>query len=371
MRYVLWWLIGISLVLVAAGNPGIVFANMANPYMAGDPVGEPAGDLKQIAITRETLDIDLRPLEKDNRAVVTAMYQVRNDGPAEHVDLLFVPVALDSRQTGAAGVWLDGQKVSSRISAAQPLPASWQPPQTTPGLDGQPALRYRIIHGGGEGITFALRLTSGTHRIRVRYLARASQVSGNSPVRYWQLGYVLAPARNWKNFGQLDVTVEVPSRWQLASSLPLQREGDMLRGTFHGVPADALGLTAQAPVPPQAPVADLAPFVFGIGLIVVAIIGWLTGMLVALRRWSSLMALPVAMLAALALATAVIGSSVAVRPESVIPSSQVAWDYGYGQDRLQGFATIALALFSLPAGFSVTQLAAVLAHRHQSKRLSR
>lgn len=370
MLYVLRWLIGISLVLVIAGDPGIVFANMANPYVAGDPVGEPAGDLKQVAITQEVLDIDLRPLEEDNRAVVTAMYQVRNDGPAKNVNLLFVPVALDSHQSGAAGVWLDGRSVSSRISMAQPLPASWQPPRTTPGLNGQPAMSYSIVHGGDQGITFVLYLTPGPHQIRVRYLARASQVSGDSPVRYWQLGYVFAPARNWKSFDRLDVTVEVPSHWQLASSLPLQREGDVLRGTFHGVPADTLGLTAQAPIPSQPAVADPVPLVFGIGLTAVAVIGWLTGVLVALRRWSSLAALPVAVLMAFALAAVVGGSAAVGQPESVIPSSQVAWDYGYGQERMQGLITLGFVLLALPAGFVVAHLTAVFAYRRTRRRLS-
>ena len=72
-------------------------------------------------------------------------------------------------------------------------------------------------------------------------------VSADGPVRYWQLGYVLSPARQWASFGTLDVSVQLPSGWSFASSPGLARSGDEARGSFQGVPADSLGMTAQFP----------------------------------------------------------------------------------------------------------------------------
>jgi hypothetical protein len=359
--------IATCLVVAALGVPAVAFANMAGPYIAGDRVGEPSGDLKEIAIAHETLDLDLRPLDEDRPALVSATYDVHNDGSPKDLELLFVPVALDAHSSGAAGVWLDDQKVNSQVGRMQSLPASWQPPSVTPGLAGDPAMDYRVAYGSNQGITFSLHLPSGSHQIRVRYLARPSQVSGDSPVRYWQLGYVLAPARNWKSFGQLDVTVEVPTHWSLASSLPLQREGNVLRGTFQGIPADSLGLTTQAPVPPHPPVIDPAPFIFVVGLIGIAAIGWLAGGWLASRRRSSWMVLPLGVFAAIALAAAIFASLAVLRPESGVPDSQVAWAYGEGE--LRPVIAVFLALLALPTGIVATQLAAIFSHRRKSKAL--
>ena len=43
------------------------------------------------------------------------------------------------------------------------------------------------------------------------------------------------------------MTVQVPPGWRAASVPALQREGDTLKGNFSKLPADALGLTLQAP----------------------------------------------------------------------------------------------------------------------------
>jgi len=85
----------------------------------------------------------------------------------------------------------------------------------------------------------------------VRYPARAGGTDERYPTTTWQFPYVLAPARDWGEFGRLDVVVHVPDGWQAQSTPPLERQQTTLRGSFMGLPADALLVTTRAPVPPQ------------------------------------------------------------------------------------------------------------------------
>jgi hypothetical protein len=62
------------------------------------------------------------------------------------------------------------------------------------------------------------------------------------------LAYILAPAREWAGFDQLNVKVQVPTGWRFKSEPVLDSAGaNEFSGTFSGVPADHLALTAQAP----------------------------------------------------------------------------------------------------------------------------
>src|SRR5688500_14611599 len=99
---------------------------------AGDEVREPFGLFESVHIERETLLVDLRPLEDLRPAVVEATYEVRNDGAERTVELVFVADGLSTEEGGGggwvwrgghwvrdpsakplaeAGVWLDGQRV--------------------------------------------------------------------------------------------------------------------------------------------------------------------------------------------------------------------------------------------------------------------
>jgi hypothetical protein len=237
----------LSLAALLAILPVALWANMAEPpepapIRAGDALGEPAGGLRSVFVEHETLRMDLRPLADGKPAVVEATYRTRNDGAARTLRLLFVADGL----RGAGEVWLDGRPVPSRRVSPGPLPASWRAPGETPALDSG-TLAYEAKHAGA--LAFQLPLAAGRHAIRVRYPAQASvfQTSGLMPV--WQLGYVLAPAREWGGFGRLDVRVELPRGWSAAASPSLRREGDALVGSWRGIPADALALSAQAPAP--------------------------------------------------------------------------------------------------------------------------
>lgn len=246
-------------------------ANMAARQPESRPgarVAEPdGGGLKAIHILRETLLIDLRPLGARRPALVEATYRVRNDGDARDVDLVFVAAALAPRgESGGwvwrgsgwvreasastqveSGVWLDGAPVAASESSAEIFPKAWEAPPETPGFAdrGGKALPYKA-EGEGASINFRLALAAGEHTIRVRYEARPGAYSDTrSDAVYWQLGYVLAPAREWASFGGLDAKVLVPEGWRIASSPEMRRVGDSLVASWDALPADSLAVTAQ------------------------------------------------------------------------------------------------------------------------------
>ncbi len=299
--------------------PAPASANMANPVQTGDPVGEPSGDLQAIAIAREDLRLDLRPLAADQPALVDATYQVRNVGGTTPTDLLFVAPAL--AETGA-GVWLDGSALPFQRTRPATLPPSWQPPATTPGIAGAD-LPYQTPTAGA--LLFAITLPPGVHQIRVHYSARATAYSDGSPTRYWQIGYVLAPARQWASFGQLAVSVNLPPGWLAASRPVLTRGGDDLTGAFDGIPAAALALTVQSP-PPR--IVQRGPQIAVGGFLAALLVGLLGGVTLRRAKRRSLWLLPIAVVVGAGWALSTAGAETMV---GVVPAAQRAWTYGYDQ----------------------------------------
>lgn len=246
-------------------------ANMAlrrPASVAGAQVAEPDGSgLKSIHILRERLLLDLRPLREGRPALVEAAYRVRNDGEARDVELVFVAAGLAPRgeaggwvwrrghwvreasaeAAAESGVWLDGRPVPAAESSGEVFAKAWAAPLETPGFAerGVKALPYKA-EGEGASINFRLGLAPGEHEIRVRYEARPSAHSDvQSDAVYWQLGYVLSPAREWASFGGLDAKVLVPEGWRVAASPEMRREGDALVASWDALPADSLAVTAQ------------------------------------------------------------------------------------------------------------------------------
>ena len=60
------------------------------PRWWGNYGSDPQGGVKGIAITRQTLTIDLRPLMVPEPVHVEAIYYLNNPGPAKNLALLFV-----------------------------------------------------------------------------------------------------------------------------------------------------------------------------------------------------------------------------------------------------------------------------------------
>ena len=227
----------------------------------GDAPREPAGGLKSVRILSETLVIDLRPLKQLRPAVVEATYSVSNEAGEHSLELVFVAASMrpgaawgwngrewlpvPGRPEAERGVWLDGRPVEASAAAETRLPAAWAPPSTTPGLlPGQGELPFE---SGGEGtLSFRVTLAPGRHELRVRYEARpGAYADARSDAVYWQLGYVLSPAREWAGFGGLDAKVLLPAGWHAAARPEMRREGDALVAHWDALPADTLAVTAQ------------------------------------------------------------------------------------------------------------------------------
>jgi hypothetical protein len=231
------------------------------PRWWGDRAAEPQG-LKGVDITHQDLTIDLRPLAAVQPVHVEAVYRLHNPGEARKLDLVFV--------SGVDGVTDFEVRLGDRLLESRPvprkqshwerdeLPKSWQPPPPKLGIEHPAFYMGAIIATEVELLEFSVELPSGLSTLRARYRARAWGAAEPDPVTAkvyptvtWQFPYVLAPAREWKSFGGLDVTVYLPEGWQAASDPKLEREGAVLRGKFGDVPADTLMLATRAPVGPE------------------------------------------------------------------------------------------------------------------------
>lgn len=231
------------LVLLALAVPA--YANVGRGRGEGAHLAEPGG-LREIAIEHEDLRFDLRPLVGgDGLARVSATYHLDHRGAAPvAAELVFVgggpmtsfDVALDGKPLASTD--LDDARVAM-------LPPSWRTPASTPAIDGNEAPSYATTSFGASA--FHVDIAPGKHELAVTYRALPQWVkSPHSATKLHQLAYVLAPARDWGSFGTLDVTVEVPADWRVATSWNLPRTGDTLRAHYTSLPADTFGITLQA-----------------------------------------------------------------------------------------------------------------------------
>jgi hypothetical protein len=219
--------------------PALAWANVAKRNTEADAVGEPLGMI-DVAIVREDLAIDLRQVER-GRATVEVGYQLDNRGAAKQLALIFASGA--SSLDGFA-VTLDGAAIPAKLVTSATLPESWKAPASTPGPNGP--LDLDIDRHAGAA-TFDLAIPPGMHRLAIRYGATTALHHAEEPMLMHQFAYVLAPARSWTSFGQLAITVQVPPGWGAEVEPALERDGDTLKGTFTGVPADAVGITTHSP----------------------------------------------------------------------------------------------------------------------------
>ncbi len=324
--------------------PTNLLANMASPARAGQLNVEPTG-LEKIAITRETLTIDLRSLSQNQAALVEAIYQLNNSAAAQKIELVFVAAAQNVQHFQ---VWLDEQEIPSQAMERQNLPSSWQAPRHTPGFNsGQEILFAALPATLTKPLQFAITIPAGAHKIKVKYQSALSFNVSGEPIKYWQFAYVLAPARDWASFGGLDITVNLPLGYRHASSLPLQQNKEILRGSFSEIPADALTMTLQLMPPRAYQFADAFGFwIFvaslPLGLLVCLWLGWKqthkqsTGWLSAFAG-----------AAAGAIVIGLSGWFAIFGAEYFIPEKEIA-HYGYGSFfQVVGLLLLAMFIFAL------------------------
>jgi hypothetical protein len=309
-------------------------SNMAAPLRPGSALGEPQVALAGLVIERERLRIDLRPLamepasggaESDGfgRALVSAVYDVRNDGAERPITLEFVAQALDTAQWS---VTIDGRRIVAHYRAADEPLELRTTPSTTPGIDGAP-LQYEAAAAGL--LRFDALLAPGRHSIRVEYVAEATQQVVDHPLVHWQLGYLLEPAKRWPSFGTLDVAIIAPAGWSVATEPPLRRSGNVLSGRFEEIPADALTITARAAYAPWWPFILWVPsaIAFLLGSVGAWRLGRGLGRRLARNGRRAAWAFPAALGAGFVLAWAMlaVGVGCASIEESLIGAGQQSW----------------------------------------------
>lgn len=349
-----------------AAGPEIVCANVGPPSWGGQLVTEPGG-VSDIDVVHETLSIDLRPLADGKPVLVDAVYLLENPADEKVLELVF---ASGAPGVTAFRVWLDGQPVVSEARPEVEVPERWQPPGVTPGIHGRD-LDY-FSHRRREVVPFAFRaaIASGEHELKVSYAADAAGYHVGEPTLVRQFAYVLAPAASWKSFGGLDLLVQVPPGWLAAVTPPLERRGDVLRERFSALPADAIALSVQAPVP----TVYWAARAVGVLMLVLAVVGggpgcWMAAHRIDQRRCQQGRSRPVWRLWLRSLGLALVwgggvlacGLAALFSPTLLLPRGQVS-QYGYGVP-LALFGLILLAGLTTLAGISVSLTATLVAHR--------
>ncbi|MCO6457019.1 MAG: hypothetical protein J5I93_17110 [Pirellulaceae bacterium] len=357
------------LLVTALCGPSVVWANMGPPvvYRAGSDAGELIGTgLEDLAIIREHLSLDLRPLEQGKPLPVTAVYEIRNDGSARVVDLLFVGGRMAE---GSTQVRFNGQEVATRLERLPALPESWKVPQPT--IDGQVERRAAPT----QGLRFQLDVPPGEHRVEVSYLAEASAEASTDRERIrWHVHYILAPARAWKSFGDLNVELRVPAGWQLEGNVPLHRvtavdpaqAGDLYTSDFAGLPADVLQFQAQAPV--RFPAAFAAVngagvwILGGAAAVATLLVAVLTGRRLGRRGghplWTVGLSLLVGVLWLCGTPLAVAGLA-QLKLWLAADAEQASWHYGGNL----AYGMVCLSVVLAPLAAVVAQVAALVSHR--------
>jgi hypothetical protein len=360
---------GLLLLTVGIGSAG---ANVGPPSWGGQVAGEPLG-IRDIRIDRETLVIDLRPVATSEPARVEATYYLHNAGPSQALELLF---ASGSDSVEGFEVAFNGQSVPVSPADPRELPPSWKPPRETPGLDDRkleysPGVRS---HGPISPVQFALTIPPGEHTLRVRYRAEMGTNYLGFPTVYRQFAYVLAPARSWAGFGQLDVTVALPAGWSVVTHPELTRDGDILRGTFEGVPADSLAITLQAqPGPAYDRLVSITRTAFWAtilsSLLLAVVLGRWAGRRTAAVQYSRPPRIwPIALISGVigGIAFGIAGWFKVYGAESALPVNEISHS-GYGQlfeFLAYGFLAPGVAV----AGFLVTYIRGVLSAQRNSDR---
>lgn len=337
--------------LLAVAAPA--FANVSRKDFPGARSSEPRG-LREIAIEHEILMFDLRPLAEDGRPKITATYQLDNKGSAAFT----APLVFVSGMTGIGDVEVkfDGASVrTNSISGDASFPPAWNPPISTPSLDGGAPIGFDMEKPAS--VEFTVEIPPGRHTLAVSYttIPAMTRSHGGATI-LWQVGYVLAPARDWGSFGTLDVSVEAPPDWRVATSLELARTGDTLRGKFTGLPSDTIGISASASPSMLHTIA-----IFGLPLLVVAVLG-AGGYLLfrigqARGRSANIGATwPLALGCALlwAIAIAVAGSATAMTGSIGIPEGQSA-SHGYGAGFGVLLSIVAALFVAVPIGFGIVR----------------
>ena len=182
----------------------------------------------------------------------------------------------------------------------------------------------------------------------------------------YQVGYVLSPAKSWRSFGDLKLTLKVPEGWAFASSLPLEASAGGFAATFDGLPADNLALSLQPPLDQSALTGAAAlPIV---ALVLALLQAVFAGRAVALRvhrknsRHAAVVAITLAVMVLAAIATGFAVSLADIFGTELFETQHLSSNYRYGRSMgtwllvVPGGVMLSLLLVPLSVGVFMRRL---------------
>jgi hypothetical protein len=232
------------LVLLAATVASAALLPGPSWGMAGVPRGyatvEPVG-WKGATLDRVVLTLDLRPLADGKPITVSAEYEVRASKPETTLSLR-VPSSRQGPPT------LDGAELSAKVDTGlKETEAAWKLPPTVVGLE-QATTPYRSSSRTLDTTTFPVVVTHRPRQLRVSYQAQPPALRAK-PVLHWQVVHLLEPLRQADKVSRLEVEATLPEGWEAVSTPNLERDGDVLKGSFIEVPKEGLVIVARMPPP--------------------------------------------------------------------------------------------------------------------------
>ncbi|MFA7359595.1 MAG: hypothetical protein WC139_01025 [Candidatus Kapaibacterium sp.] len=235
----------IAVILFALSS--ISFANMASPYREGTKVAS-AFTSSDIDILQEKINVILN--KEYSSAGYIIEYKIRTDKEGNQIPLLFY--AADYKDDFK--VWVDGREVT-----VQKIPDSY----TAGTFDGfsksfysnnnnnpEVAIRWKenssTIYKLNDLKYFEVDLSKGEHTIRVEYTAAIWENRSNW-IKEYGYRYSLSPAKHWKSFGTLEISVNANGFGEDIKTNLGQPAGGRLDSVavwkFDKLPADVFDIT--------------------------------------------------------------------------------------------------------------------------------
>ena len=260
-------------------------ANMASPIQEGSFASAPFIS-RHVDILRESLLII--PDDGFQTARFVIEYHIKANRPGSQIPLLFY--ASEFREQFS--IWLDGREISLKQ-----VPESYQELEGTPFTDfgyffekedwsETPRVLLEESPSSGFYVSlddlkfFETDLDEGMHVIRVEYVAD-QWVDRSGWVKEYSFRYALSPAKYWKSFGELEITLDASAfAGRLTTNLGEPATGSLQTKsiwTFSALPTEVVLITY---TPDLNPLAGFLLAVSPIGLTLI-----LAVLLVALHLW--------------------------------------------------------------------------------------
>ena len=229
------------------------FGNMSSPFAEGT-LGCSAFSSRDIDILNEQIHIKI---DKDfYKAKYTVEYTIQSDSTGNQIPLLFYAKDYDED----FNVWLDGTPIKllnfpySYKDSSNIFLEKFYNSFHREYRDSNSVFESDVASGWMGSICnifdlkyFRINLTKGQHIVRVEYKAHTGSESFDW-IRSYSFQYSLSPARYWKSFHSLDITIDATelAETKITTSLGLPTKGSLESIAyfhFENIPADYFSIS--------------------------------------------------------------------------------------------------------------------------------